>query len=405
MNTPSSELVKIVITGIVNAGKSSLINSIFEREISIVASVEGTTTDAVTKRIELAESGPVTVVDTAGLDDNTELGSLRIKKTLHEIETADIIILATPLNKAPSSTEIEIIENAQKHNRQIILCATFADLPHDESKLKWLTGKSHIKTDNKDSHTAAEIRKKLIAAAEKAEKEITPLEGIVRENDHILLAVPLDLAAPKGRLILPQVETIRDALDRDCTLSIAKDRELRQMYENLVRKPDLVITDSQTFSKTAADIDANQKLTSFSILFARKKGDLSLYIKGLGAIAKIKPKSKVMIVESCSHHKQPDDIGTVKIPRLFRQMIQSDTEFIFAHGMKDSDDYSEISAAIICGGCMQTRKQMLSHLKHLEEMNIPVTNYGIFLAYVNGLLPRAIEVFPDEYDLYMEMMK
>ena len=405
MNTPSSELAKIVITGIVNAGKSSLINSIFEREISIVAPVVGTTTDAVTKRIELASAGPVTVVDTAGLDDKTELGALRIKKTLHEIETADIIILATPLNKAPTATEDEILLNAERQNKQILICATFADLPHDESKIKWLTGKSHIRTDNKETNTAAEIRKKLITAAGKAEKEITPLEGIVHENDHILLAVPLDLAAPKGRLILPQIETIRDALDRDCTISIAKDRELKQMYDNLVNKPDLVITDSQTFSKTAADIDSNQKLTSFSILFARKKGDLSHYLKGLGAISKIQPKSKVMIVESCSHHKQPDDIGTVKIPRLFRQMIQSDTEFVFAHGLNESDDYTGISAAIICGGCMQTRRQMLSHLRRLEENNIPVTNYGIFLAYVNGLLPRAIEVFPDEYELYIETMK
>ena len=210
MNTPSSELVKIVIAGIVNAGKSSLINSIFEREISIVAPVEGTTTDAVTKRIELAEAGPVTIVDTAGLDDKTELGSLRIKKTLHEIETGDIIILATPLNKAPTTTEDEILLNAERQNKQVIICATFSDLTHNESKIKWLSGKNHIKTDNKDNSTAAGIRKKLITAAQKAEKEITPLEGIVRENDHILLAVPLDLAAPKGRLILPQVETIRD---------------------------------------------------------------------------------------------------------------------------------------------------------------------------------------------------
>ncbi|HOA06407.1 MAG TPA: GTP-binding protein, partial [Spirochaetota bacterium] len=165
MNTPSSELAKIVITGIVNAGKSSLINSIFEREISIVAPVEGTTTDAVTKRIELASAGPVTVVDTAGLDDKTELGSLRIKKTLNEIETSDIIILATPLNKAPTATEDEILLNAERQNKQILICATFADLPHDESKIKWLTGKSHIRTDNKETNTAAEIRKKLITAA------------------------------------------------------------------------------------------------------------------------------------------------------------------------------------------------------------------------------------------------
>ena len=221
--------------------------------------------------------------------------------------------------------------------------------------------------------------------------EPTPLEGLVHEGDLIVLVTPIDLAAPKGRLILPQVETLRDALDRDCASLVVKERELFRFYRALNEKPKLVITDSQAFHKVAADIPDDQPLTSFSILFARKKGELDRYNPGLAALDSMKPSPRILMLESCSHHRQADDIGTVKIPRLFRQMVRRDAEFIFSRKMPTSEELKDIDLIIMCASCMLTRTKVMTRLDAFRDAGVPILNYGLFLAWANGLFPRALE--------------
>ena len=230
--------------------------------------------------------------------------------------------------------------------------------------------------------------------------EISPLEGLVHENDLVVLVTPVDLAAPKGRLILPQVETIRDVLDRDCASLVVKERELKYFYDKLRIKPKLVVTDSQAFSKVAADIPENQLLTSFSILFARKKGDLALFVRGIRELKNTPDNARILVLESCSHHRQADDVGTVKIPRLFRQLVKHDAEFDFTRELPDNGKLKEYFMVINCAGCTVTANKMKLRLEVLKKNGVHATNYGLFLAWVNGLLPRALEMFPFEYELY-----
>jgi len=402
MTTPNAESLRIVFAGLANSGKSSLMNNVFEREISIVSEIRGTTTDPVTKKMELAQAGPVIVVDTAGIDDESELGRERVRRALAEAGTADLIVLVTPLNREITGFESDFVQRFNRKNIPLVCAATFSDQPAAENKNTFLSKMPHVRVDNTSRSGISEFRSLLAKSAAQAPREITPLEGIVKEGDTIVLVVPVDLAAPKGRLILPQVETIRDALDRDVTALVVKERELFAAYHNLRNPPALVITDSQAFSKAAADIDPEQNLTSFSILFARKKGDLGRYLSGTRALDTLGAGARVLVFESCAHHRAPDDIGTVKIPRLFRQIVASDATFDFAHGVSAEIDYSKYDIAIMCGGCMQSRRQMLAHMDMFEERKLPVTNYGLFLAWANGLLPRAIRIFPDEYALWNE---
>ncbi len=402
ITTPLSEQIRIVLFGLRNAGKSSLMNNIFENNISIVSEVPGTTTDPVTKSIELGKLGPVAFTDTGGLDDVGKLGELRVKKTLEFLKIADIVILVTRADTPVTEIEEKFVNNALLSSKPFLTALTFSDKKMNEKKKEWLKKFNHVKIDNLEKSGILELKNEIIKLSEKLEFEIPPLEGIVNENDLVVLVTPIDLAAPKGRLILPQVETIRDALDKGCGVLIVKERELKLFYDSLKIKPKIVITDSQAFSKVAADIPPEQPLTSFSILFARKKGDLSLFIEGIKKLKSIRSNSKIMILEACSHHRQADDIGTVKIPRLFRQLVQSNVEFDFLRELPPEEKLKGYSLVIHCGGCMVTRKKVLSRLEVLNNLEIPSINYGLFLAWANGLLPRAIEPFPYEYALYNE---
>lgn len=399
-NTPLSEQIRIVLFGLRNAGKSSLMNNIFSREVSIVSNIAGTTTDPVTKSIELGKLGPVAITDTAGLDDVGEIGELRIKKTLEFLQIADIAVLVTRADLPLSNTEEKFVNEVKNKKKALLIALTFSDKEIENSKLNFIKNFKFVKIDNLKKTGITELKNELINLYNEIEFEISPLHGLVNENDFVILVTPIDLAAPKGRLILPQVETIRDALDKDCAALIVKERELKLFYDALKIKPKLVITDSQVFSKVAADIDINQPLTSFSILFARKKGDLALFVEGLKTLKNFPSNSKVMILEACSHHVQPDDIGTVKIPRLFRQLVQSNVEFEFLKELPEENKLKEFNLVIHCGGCMVTRKKMLARLETLKSHGIPSINYGLFLAWANGLIPRAIEPFPYEYSLY-----
>jgi len=403
LNTPISEQIRIVLFGLRNAGKSSLMNNIFKNYVSIVSDKPGTTTDPVTKSIELGSLGPVVFTDTGGVDDVDEVGALRVERTVEFLNISDVAILVTPINKEPEDTELLFVKNIIDSKKSFIVVLTFKDKEPNNKKIEWAKGFKHVIVNNKTGEGVEDLKKLIISFSNLLEFEIPPLEGIVREQDFVLLVVPIDLAAPKGRLILPQVETIRDALDKDCSVMIVKERELKYFYDSIGIKPKIVITDSQAFSKVAADIPPVQLLTSFSILFARKKGDLALFVKGIKRLNDIKPGSKILILEACHHHQQADDIGTVKIPRLFRQMVQSECHFEFARDLPPIEKLKEYSLVIQCGACMATRRKILYRLKILNENNIPSTNYGLFLAWANGLLPRALEPFPYEYNLYNEL--
>ena len=399
LQTPLAERLKVVLAGPRNAGKSSLLNVLLEKEASLVSSRPGTTTDPVTRAFEIPGLGPASVTDTPGLDDDEEvLGAQRVRLALSRAAEADLRILVTPGHLPPSPREAELLaEWRESDAERTILVLSFAG-PEDSArpedhpeKAAWAASLTTVRTDAPSGRGITE----LVAAMTKArpEREIGPLEGLATEGGSILLVTPIDLAAPAGRLIAPQVQVIRDALDKDIMVTVVKERELRAAYANMKTPPSLVITDSQAFSKVAADLPEDQPLTSFSILFARKKGDLNAFLNGLAAAASVQSAPHVLILESCSHHRQADDIGTVKIPRLFRQMVRDDAEFTHLRTLPADEELARFHLVIHCGACRLTRTQMSVRLKALADSGTPVTNYGMFLAWVNGLMPRALEPF------------
>ncbi|MBN2656925.1 MAG: [FeFe] hydrogenase H-cluster maturation GTPase HydF [Spirochaetales bacterium] len=404
MATALAESTRIVLIGIRNAGKSSLMNTLFEKNISIISDRPGTTTDPVTRQMELGSLGPVAVTDTAGLDDEGELGKLRVLKTLEITASSAINVFVTPQDRAPTEEEREILkELILKNSRTPLICVlTHSDLPVDREKAEFVSPVPKVKVNNLTGEGSEELRNLLSAQKEKLTPEISPLEGLVSEGDLAVLVAPIDLAAPKGRLIMPQVETIRDLLDKDCASLVVKDRELLSFYNNLKEKPKIVITDSQVFHKVAADIPEDQLLTSFSILFARKKGDLEEFLKGIINLKKTPEGSRILVMESCSHHRQADDIGTVKIPRLFRQLVRSNVDFDFTRTLPSEEELEKYYMVIHCAGCMINREKMMDRLERIRNKGVHITNYGLFLGWVNGLLPRALEPFRDLYEEYRD---
>jgi [FeFe] hydrogenase H-cluster maturation GTPase HydF len=391
MSTALAESKRVVITGLRNAGKSSIMNNLFEKNISIVSDTPGTTTDPVTRKMELGELGPCAVSDTAGLDESGELGQMRKLKSLERLKTCDVVVFTTRADRPVEPEEKNILNQVINQKKPYIFVLTCTDLELNEEKLKWADDYRAIRVDNSSGEGLLSLKKRLSATKLKDGHEITPVEGLVNEGDFVILVTPIDLAAPKGRLIMPQVETIRDLLDRDCATLVLKERELKQFYDTLNIKPKLVITDSQAFASVAADIPEDQPLTSFSILFARKKGDLDIFVEGIDAIENTPKGAKILVMESCAHHKQADDIGTVKIPRLFKQLVRQDVEFDFTRKMPTDDELKEYYMVIHCGGCMITSNVMMDRMSMVKKNGTYITNYGLFLGWVNGVLPRALE--------------
>jgi len=394
--TPRSERLHIAIFGKRNAGKSSLINAITNQPIAIVSETPGTTTDPVFKSMEILPLGPVVLIDTAGIDDTGELGSLRVQKTLEILSKADIAILVVS-DIDQLAYEKQLVELFEKNKVPSIgvLNKIDKDLNYKE-KLSFLQSTLKIPFLPISCATQKgidELKNSLSKLLPDIDEDLRIVGDLINPGDFAVLVVPIDKAAPKGRLILPQQQTIRDILDSDAIAIVAKEYELKQTIESLAKKPAIVITDSQAFLKVDADTPLDVPLTSFSILFARYKGDLLEFVEGVKRIKSLKSGDTILIAEACTHHRQSDDIGTVKIPRWIRQIAGFDINFEWVSGYNYPKNLSKYSLIVHCGGCMITRREMLYRIELAKSQGVAITNYGVMIAYVHGILPRALKPF------------
>lgn len=391
---PKSERKHIVFIGTRNAGKSSLVNRFANQEISIVSNTPGTTTDPVRKSMELLPFGPIVIVDTAGFDDLGDLGLLRVNKTSKAVASADFVIFVLDATRELSKIEEDYIEQLIEKNVSFLFVVNKIDLGLNkglEQELKFYN-KQVLFTSATENEGIEELRN--ITALVIPDETNVPLVGdLIKQGDIVVLVTPIDLGAPKGRLILPQVTTIRESLDEDAVVIICKEKELRRTLSMLNEKPKLVITDSQVIMKVAADVPNDIKLTTFSILMARYKGDLDAFIRGIKAIDSLDNGDKVLVAEACSHHTQEDDIGRVKIPRWLRNYTKKNIQIDHAQGKDFPDELAEYKLIIHCGGCMITRKEMNTRIKQSVFYSIPIVNYGLIISYMHGAIPRALEPF------------
>lgn len=389
-NTPKSNRLHISIFGKRNAGKSSLINALTNQSLSVVSKIPGTTTDPVSKSMELLPLGPIVLVDTAGLDDSGMLGELRINKTKEVIEKTDLGVLVFDACNIDIQNELKWYNDLKEKNIPIIGVINKIDL----CKKNCETIKSNFnipfaEISAKEKINISGLKKLLIDNAPIDFEMPTILGDIIKPKDRVVLVAPQDIQAPKGRLILPQVQIIRDILDNDGLALAVKDTELLDILDSLKDEPSLVITDSQMFKKVNQLIPKHLRLTSFSILMARYKGDLNLFVEGAKAINKLKPGDKVLIAEACTHHPLKGDIAREKIPILLEKKAGGKLNIVNITGVDFPKDLSEYKLIVHCGSCMFTRRQLLSRLEHVKDQNIPITNFGVALAELNGILNRA----------------
>ena len=398
--TPAGNRLHISIFGRRNAGKSSLINALTGQAAAIVSEVAGTTTDPVAKAMEILPLGPVVITDTAGIDDTGELGALRVEKTLRVIDRTDLAVLVLDPEYAPGQSEEDLLARLRAQGRPVIAVINKADLPLDLTSSRHWAEAHELPVVTMSALTRQgtdELKRLLITLAPAERLQLAVLDGLVRPGDCVVLVVPIDKAAPAGRLILPQVMTIRDALDHDAYTLVVKERELKLALANLKTKPKLVVTDSQAVLKAAADTPEDVPFTTFSILMARMKGDLTGLVRGVKAVERLQPGARVLIAEACTHHRQADDIGKVQIPRWLRQLVGGDFDFHFSSGPDFPPDLASFSLIIHCGGCMINRAEMLARGLRAEEAGVPMVNYGVFLSYVHGVLERALRPFQEAH--------
>ncbi len=394
--TPSSERPHIVLVGRRNVGKSSLLNALAGQEVALVSEVPGTTTDPVRKAMEIAPVGPVVLVDTAGLDDEGYLGELRAGRSRRALERADLALLVLEVGQRLGRFEEELLELLRTNHVPVVVVVNKADLGDPEPLLREARERG-LPAYPVSSATGEGVEELRTAVHCHLRVEAGPplLADLVQGGDILVLVVPIDLGAPRGRLILPQVRAIREALDADALALVVKERELRWALQQLRVKPRLVVTDSQAVMKVDADVPAEVPLTTFSILFARYKGDLPTFVRGLAAVEQLRPRDRVLVCEACTHHPSPDDIGRVKIPRWLGNHVGGELDVHVVSGRDFPDDLAGFRLAIHCGACMVTRREVQSRLRHLREANVPVVNYGLLISYLHGVLPRAIEPFPE----------
>ncbi len=400
--TPRASRTHIAIFGRRNVGKSSVINALTNQTISLVSKIAGTTTDPVFKSMEILPLGPVVLIDTAGIDDTGELGELRIQRTYDVINKTDIGIIVFDVNQNDFNYEKDFIKEFTKRQKPYLMVANKIDISSGSKDFSNVF-KGQILEVSAVTKEGIEDLKNEIGITLKIEEEKFMIVGdLLNPGDIVVLVTPIDKAAPKGRLILPQQQTIRDILESDAIAVVTKEYELRETLDKLGTKPKLVITDSQVFLKVSADTPKDIMLTSFSILFARNKGDLEELVKGAKAIEKLENGDKILVSEGCTHHRQSDDIGTVKIPRWLRQYTGKDFEFVYSSGYTFPKDMSDIKLVIHCGACMLNKSEMMYRISQVVEKEIPIVNYGVLIAYVQGIFERALDPFPLAKMIYLE---
>ena len=385
----SAERVHIGFFGMRNAGKSSLVNAVTGQELAVVSDVKGTTTDPVKKAMELLPLGPVVIIDTPGIDDEGELGELRIKKAKQALAQTDIAVLVVDSQIGLCEKDKALIEEFKARKTPYIIAYNKSDLGKKEADENTISVSAKHKTN------INELKERIASLAKGAKSEKRIVADLIQSGDTVVLVIPIDESAPKGRLILPQQQTIRDILDSGCTAICCRDTELVQTLDSLAKKPKLVITDSQAFGRVSKDVPEDIPLTSFSILFARYKGDLAELVKGAAMLSQIKDGDKILIAEGCTHHRQCNDIGTVKMPGWIEKFSNAKPSFSFTSGTEFPENPEEFRLIVHCGGCMLNEKEMQSRISKATQAGVPVVNYGIAIAHMNGILRRSIALFPD----------
>ena len=398
--TPMSERTHIGFFGKRNAGKSSVMNAVTGQELAVVSDVKGTTTDPVYKSMELLPLGPVVMMDTPGIDDEGELGSMRVRKSYQVLNKTDAAVLVIDGTVGASAEDETLLERIRKKNIPFIVVINkkeLADTATEEVVKRRLTlddGQLAL-VSAATGEGIHELKERIASIARVEEPAKYLVRDLLEPSDIAVLVVPIDSAAPKGRLILPQQQTIRDILEADAVSVVVKENGVKNALGQLNKKPKMVITDSQVFAQVAADTPEDIQLTSFSILMARYKGNLEQAVRGVTALDGLEDGDMVLISEGCTHHRQCDDIGTVKIPRWIREYTGKDVQIVTSSGTEFPDDLKKYKLIIHCGGCMLNEREMKYRLSCAADQGVPMTNYGIMIAYVKGILKRSVQIFPD----------
>ena len=392
--TPKSNRLHIAFFGNCNAGKSSVVNAFTNQKLSVVSNVFGTTTDPVSKSMELLPIGPVEIIDTTGFDDNSDLGKLRVEKTFQILRKTDVAILVIDVTKGKNDFDRKLISLFKEKNIPYIIVYNKTDL----QKLDKLSN-NEIMVSATENIGINDLREKVAHFVKVEDKKI--IGDKLNEGDIAILVVPIDKSAPKGRLILPQQQTIRDIIDSNCTAIVCKEDKITETINNLKKKPKVVITDSQVFKKANADTPKDIYLTSFSILMARYEGFLATAVKGAKSISDLNDGDKILIAEFCTHHRQCEDIGTVKLPKWLNNFTNKNIEIDFCSGTESPNDLGKYKLVIHCGGCMLNEREVQSRMNMAIKQHVPFTNYGTSIAYMQGILERSLEIFPE----FLEFIK
>ena len=392
--TPAAERIHIGFFGRRNAGKSSVMNAVTGQNLAVVSNVKGTTTDPVYKAMELLPLGPVMMIDTPGIDDKGELGELRVRKSHQILNKTDLAVLVVDGTQGMKEEDHNMVELFEKKKIPYVVVFNKADLVKEQQIQEYESQKNVLWVSTFDNTGIKEL-KEYLSAMLSTDEEKNLLEGLIEARDMVVLVTPIDKAAPKGRLILPQQQTIRALLDNGCTSIVVRETELEEALKTLGKKPKLVITDSQAFKKVSNIVPEEIPLTSFSILFARYKGDLRQTVEGVRVLDQIQDGDKILISEGCTHHRQCGDIGTVKLPLWIRQYTKKEPVFSFTSGTEFPEELSDYRLVVHCGGCMLNEREMRYRQACAKDQKIPMANYGILIAFIHGILKRSLEPFPD----------
>ncbi len=394
-STPMANRIHIGFFGRRNAGKSSVVNAVTGQELAVVSEIRGTTTDPVYKSMELLPMGPVVIIDTPGFDDEGSLGDLRVKKAREVLNKTDVAVLVVDAAEGKHVCDEELIGLFRDKDIPYIVAYNKSDLVTDREELE----AHEIYVSALKNEGIYELKEKIARSVDMEDETLRIVGDLIRPDDFVILVVPIDSAAPKGRLILPQQQTIRDILEADATALVVKEDHLEETLKNVGKKPSMVITDSQAFELVARTVPDDILLTSFSILMARYKGFLDAAVEGVTALDGLRDGDKILISEGCTHHRQCDDIGTVKLPRWISEYTKKELRYETSSGIGFPDDVSEYKMVIHCGGCMLNEREVRFRMKNTLEQGVPFTNYGVTIAYLNGILKRSVKVFPYLYEL------